>query len=139
MKSIAVIGAGSWGTAIALHLAANKHRTYLWDRDLQRLTAMQKFRYNPKYLSQYKFPDNVIINLSLAETIANCVDVFIAVPSHNFETCLRESKPYLTDQHRICWGSKGLVNGKLLHHVAKEILANEIPLAILSGPSFAFE
>lgn len=139
MSQIAILGAGSWGTAIAIHLARNGHSVNLWDRNAAKLRAMAESRRNPRYLSEHILPTGIHIFHSFEEAIHSCRDIFIAVPSHGFADCLQAIKPKLTSDSRISWGSKGLADGKLLHTVAQGILGKSIALAVLSGPSFATE
>lgn len=139
MTAITILGAGSWGTAIAMHLARNGHQVRLWDRDTTKLRTMMDTGCNPRYLADFSLPAAIHICLSLSEALDAVTDIFIAVPSHGFQTCLENIKPYLVKTSRIAWGSKGLSQGKLLHDVAREVLGKEIPVAVLSGPSFAIE
>jgi len=139
MRSITILGAGSWGTAIAIHLARNGHRITLWDRDEENLRAMQSTRRNSRYLSDFPLPKEIDISFDLSQAVADTTDIFVAVPSHAFSDCLTAIKPSLNSAARISWGSKGLSNGELLHNVAHTILGEQHPLALLSGPSFATE
>lgn len=113
-QSILVMGAGSWGTALASVLKRNGHHVWLWRRETQHL---------------------------IEDCISEVKDILIVVPSHAFRETLKRLKPYLTAKHRICWATKGLENnsGLLLHQVAEQELGTEQALAVLSGPSFADE
>ena len=138
---ILVIGAGSWGTALSLVLARNKQPVYLWGHNAQHVQAMQNSRSNDRYLPGIKFPDNLAIVTDLDKSLADHTDILIAVPSHAFRNTLITLQPYLTERSRLVWATKGLDpnTSKLLHEVAREIVGNTIPLAVLSGPSFAKE
>lgn len=137
---IAVIGAGSWGTALAIHLARNNQIVHLWGKDPNQMQAMQIAGCNEFYLPDVKFPEKLQPKIELQNALQNVSDILIVVPSHAFRSTLQELKPFITKQTRIIWATKGVdpVSHHLLHEVAKEIL-NEIPVAILSGPNFAKE
>lgn len=138
---ILAIGAGSWGTALSLVLARNKQPVYLWGHNAQHMQAMQSVRSNEDYLPGISFPENLNIITEFNKTIVNTSDILIAVPSHAFRNILNQIKPYLSEQTRLVWATKGLDThtSKLLHVVAQEIVGNKTPLAVLSGPSFAKE
>jgi glycerol-3-phosphate dehydrogenase (NAD(P)+) len=139
---IAILGAGSWGTALALYLARLGQAVRLWAHDPHVIATMQAQRTNNRYLPGYLFPDSLQPVADLAETIQDSGDILIAVPSVAFRGILTSLKPYLPAKTiRIVWVTKGLdpQSGKLLHDVALEILGNKHEYAILSGPSFAKE
>jgi glycerol-3-phosphate dehydrogenase (NAD(P)+) len=136
-----VIGAGSWGTALALQFARSGRPVRLWGRDSAQLEEMRAARVNNRYLPGCRFPSN----LSVVDDLGNCTrgvrDVLIAVPSHALRETLEAVKPYLESDARVCWATKGfeLHTGKLPHQVAAEVLGPERPVAVLSGPTFAKE
>jgi glycerol-3-phosphate dehydrogenase (NAD(P)+) len=140
-KPIAVLGAGSWGTALALYQARLHHDVYLWTHDKTHARNMNATRENPKYLPGQQFPDNLVITSELAQAVAGGGDVLIAVPSVAFRETLIALKPLISPTTRIVWATKGLDlnTGELLHDIATEILGATHPFAILSGPSFAKE
>lgn len=139
-SSIAVIGAGSWGTALAIHLARQNYPVQLWGRNSTQMQEMQKIRCNLYYLPDAIFPENLDIHTDLKSAVQNCPTILIAVPSHAFRETLITIKPYLMPNARIIWATKGLdpSTHRLLHTVVTEILA-DMPYAILTGPSFAKE
>jgi len=141
MNSVCVLGAGSYGTALAFCLSRNGVKTVLWGRDKLQMALMAKDRCNHKYLPDAIFPKDLSIEPALSEAIVNSQDILIVVPSHAFASTLQEAKPHLTHKHRIIWATKGLEpeTGRLLQDVAVEILGNDIPIAALSGPTFAKE
>jgi len=138
---ILVVGAGSWGTAIALALARNGTPVWLWGRDAQQIMAMQAQRCNPKFLPETHFPASLHPTDELNAALASVQDVIIAVPSRGFREIVQKMTPHLSAQARICWATKGLEykTGKLLHEVVAEELGNDRLMAALSGPSFAAE
>lgn len=138
---IAVLGAGSWGTALALLLARNGNQTRLWGRNPEHVQQMQQQSVNSKYLPDIKLPDNLQIFSDLKSVLEGVRDILIVVPSHAFRPLLLEIKPMLSGNARIISACKGLdpESGHLLINVASEILGDSIALAVLSGPNFAAE
>jgi glycerol-3-phosphate dehydrogenase (NAD(P)+) len=141
-SSIAVLGAGAWGTALAIHLARNQHRVHLWGRKPEQMHAMQLARCNARYLPETPFPDALTPTADLGVAL-ECADlILIVVPSSGFRAFLRELRPHLAScSARIAWASKGLESGsaKRLDQVfAEELPAHAAP-AIISGPTFARE
>lgn len=141
MNSVCVLGAGSYGTALAFCLSRNDVKTVLWGRDKQQITSMAKDRCNQKYLPNAIFPETLLLESDLREAVINSQDILVVVPSHAFANTLNQIKPYLNAEHRIIWATKGLEpeTGRLLQEVAVEILGNDMPIAALSGPTFAKE
>jgi len=139
--SMTVIGAGSYGTALAITLARNGHPVVLWGHNPQRLQAMQQQRCNQDFLPDVSFPDSLVLEPSLARALAASRNILVVVPSHVFAEVLQQLKPLLRPDARIVWATKGLEaeTGRLLQDVAREILGDSIPLAVLSGPTFAKE
>jgi len=138
---IAVLGAGSWGTALALQFARSGRSVRLWGRDAEQLRAIDQSRCNNRYLPGAEFPENIHVVMDLRECVAGAKDVLISVPSHGLRETLSRVAPMLDEGARICWATKGfeLSTGKLPHQVAREILGDEQPIAVLSGPTFAKE
>lgn len=140
-QPIAILGAGSWGTALALYLARRGQPVRLWTPNLEHLAEMQRERVNTRYFPQHPFPDTLELTSDLATAIADHCDILIAIPSAGFRDLLIKLKPLCTSQTRILWVSKGLdtQTGQLLDEVANDILGKTHSFAILSGPSFATE
>lgn len=139
--AIAVIGAGSWGTALAIQFARSGRRTVLWGRAEDQPEAMQAARENAHFLPGAHFPDSLRVEADLATTLAMAPVVVIAVPSHVFRAVLEAMRPLLRPDTRLAWATKGfeLATGKLPHQVAREVLGPGVPMAVLSGPTFARE
>ena len=137
----AVLGSGSWGTALAVHVARTGHRTLLWGIETDELVAMTRDRVNGRYLPGVTLPDRVEIEHDFARAIAEADQLLIVVPSHAFREVLERAKPLLKPGQRIAWATKGfeLSTGKLPHEVAAEVLGPSVPTAVLSGPTFAKE
>ena len=141
LAPIAVIGSGSWGTALALQFARSGRPVRLWGRDREQMQAMTDARANTRYLPDVPFPDNLAITADLEACLVDARDVLVAVPSHGLRETLDRIAPLLSDDARVCWATKGfeLTTGKLPHQVAMEILGEDRPMAVLSGPTFATE
>ena len=138
---MAVVGAGSWGTALALQFARCGRPIRLWGRDRAQLTQMRETHENTRYLPGAAFPGNLEAVLELEACLDGVRDILIAVPSHGFRETLEAIKPLLVNGARVCWATKGfeLHTGKLPHVVAAEVLGADRPVAVLSGPTFARE
>ncbi|MGE0187866.1 MAG: NAD(P)H-dependent glycerol-3-phosphate dehydrogenase [Steroidobacteraceae bacterium] len=138
---ICIIGAGSWGTALAIQFARVGRPTRLWGRDLAQLTSLHHERRNLRYLPDAIFPDTLRVETELAHAIHGCNDVLVSTPSHAFRSVLMQLKPLLQPGMRLAWATKGfeLSTGKLPHQVAAEVLGTELPVAVVSGPTFARE
>ncbi|KMK52505.1 glycerol-3-phosphate dehydrogenase [[Actinobacillus] muris] len=138
---VSVLGAGSYGTALAIALARNGHPTYLWGHNPQKMAVIAEMRMNPDFLPDIPFPSALSIESDLAQALAKAKDILIVVPSHVFAEVLTQIQPLLRPDHRIMWATKGLERdtGRLLQEVALQILGHNHPLAVLSGPTFAKE
>ncbi|MFG6078207.1 NAD(P)H-dependent glycerol-3-phosphate dehydrogenase [Erwinia sp. OPT-41] len=139
--SMSVLGAGSYGTALAITLARNGHDVVMWGHNPQHLAQLQADRCNAAFLPDVPFPDSLSLESDLATAIAASRDLLVVVPSHVFGDLLQQIKPHLRSDSRIVWATKGLEKetGRLLQDVAREILGDDLPLAIVSGPTFAKE
>jgi glycerol-3-phosphate dehydrogenase (NAD(P)+) len=139
-EPMTVIGAGSWGTALAIQLAREGHPTQLWGRDGAQLDAMRRARRNVRYLPDAGFPVALQIADDLRRALESARDALIAVPSHAFRATLESIKPFLSPETRIAWATKGfeIATGLLPHQIAHELLGAR-PGAVLSGPTFAKE
>jgi glycerol-3-phosphate dehydrogenase (NAD(P)+) len=135
-----VVGAGSWGTALAIQLAREGHPTRLWGRDGGQLDAMRRARRNERYLPNAPFPDSLQVAGDLGQALGEARDALIAVPSHAFRATLELIQPYLDSDTRVAWATKGfeISSGLLPHQIAEQVLGAR-PGAVLSGPTFAKE
>lgn len=141
LGAIAVLGAGSWGTALSLVLASNGQEVHLWDRDDALLEEMSRLRCNRRYLPEVTLPDNVIVCRELPKALENIQDILLVIPSHGFVDTLRTIKPFLLSGHRLIWATKGLEpeTGHFFDRVVEREWGSAHPYAVLSGPSFAKE
>lgn len=137
-KTIALLGAGSWGTAIAIHLAQIGHKVLLWGHKPQHVARMRKDKANHHYLPNISFPPSLMPVEDLEQCIQQADEVLIAVPSQAFATLLKQftSKP-----QGLAWLTKGIdpLSHRLLHQLVAERFGDSFPVAVISGPSFAKE
>ncbi|OAN17019.1 glycerol-3-phosphate dehydrogenase [Photobacterium jeanii] len=139
--TMTVLGAGSYGTALAIALARSGAKVVLWGHEPEHIAQLEIDRANEAFLPGVAFPESLILTADLAQAVAASRDLLVVVPSHVFGDVLTQVKPHLRDDSRICWATKGLEpeTGRLLKDVAHEVLGEQIPLAVLSGPTFAKE
>jgi glycerol-3-phosphate dehydrogenase (NAD(P)+) len=140
-RKIAVLGAGSWGTTLAILAARNGCQTLLWGHNSEHMTLLAQDRQNKGYLPGLFFPENLSITSDLAEVAGFSDLLLISVPSHAFKNTLLKLKEHLSGNVQIAWATKGFNpdNGSLLHEVVADIFSAQTPSALLSGPSFAAE
>ncbi len=140
MERIAVIGAGSWGTALAVLLARNGHQTPLWSHDPGQVAALVADRENKTFLPGIALPDLIKPTASLEQALDGATGILVAVPSQFFADVLGAAAPFLPAGLGILWATKGFdpATGRLLHEVVIE-RTGQRELAVLSGPSFAAE
>ena len=141
MRPIVVLGAGSWGTALAIQFTRGGGPAVLWGREEDNPVELARVRRNERYLPGVEFPPSLAIEPDLARAVAGGDDLVLVVPSGALRVVLQQLKPMLGPKSRVAWASKGfeLSTGKLPHQVAREVLGPGVPLAVLSGPTFARE
>ena len=139
--SMAVLGAGSYGTSLAISLARNGANVILWGHEPEHMAQLEMDRANEAFLPGVAFPDSLIVTTDLEQAVKASRDLLVVVPSHVFGEVLGNVKAHLRDDSRVCWATKGLEpeTGRLLKDVAVEALGEQVPLAVLSGPTFAKE
>ncbi len=138
--TIAVLGGGSFGTAIANIIAVNGHKTYLWMRDAERAARCQEIRENPEYLPGYKLNDNLIATADLELAVKASDVVFISVPSKSFRDVTRKVAPMLKPDSIVVSTTKGIEpEGFTLMSQILEQELNNVHIGVLSGPNFAKE
>lgn len=138
---VAVLGAGSWGTALAIHVARLGVPTTLWARDRDAVERMARERENAEYLPGIAFPERLALSDDLATAASRADIVLLACPSHAFGELLQATRSYLPSSPRIAWASKGFEpgTGRFLHEVLADTLGRDVPGAVVTGPSFARE
>jgi glycerol-3-phosphate dehydrogenase (NAD(P)+) len=140
-QPVTVLGAGSWGTALAILLAQNERPVTLWAHRAEHIATMQTARCNARYLPEQTFPASLALEADLERAIAASHIVLVVVPSHAFRETLHAIAPMITPEHVIAWASKGLEphTHKLLHEVMADEVGNAHSSAVISGPTFARE
>ena len=141
MSRIAILGSGSWGTALAAHLAGAGHSVQLWGRNPELMHEIRARGANATYLPDIALPRTVTATASLEEALHRSEIVVATVPSHGTRAVMREAAPFVPRQALIVSATKGLEQESLLR--VSEVIAQELrtsrPIAVLSGPSFAVE
>jgi len=138
---VAVLGAGSWGTALAALIARHGHQVVLWGRDAAGVAAIDGEHRNPRYLPGIALPESLRATTDMAASLAGADLVLVVVPSHAFAETLQALAPHRPAAAGVAWASKGFEpgSGRFLHEVAAEVLGEDVPLAVVTGPSFAKE
>lgn len=139
----AVIGAGSWGTALAVQLARNGHPVMMWDRRRERAAAHQTARENSRYLPGVPFPDGLTVTADMAAALDGAVLVVAVVPSQSMRAVMTLAAEHIAPGALVCCASKGVEQGTL--ETMDQVLRQALPaslhgdLTVFSGPSFAAE
>lgn len=138
---IAVLGAGSWGTALAIQLARGGQPVTLWGRNAGDLRDLASHRVNHRYLPGIEVPASVLPDADLHRVVTGHRELLVCVPSHAFRATLGAIRRDLGPGTRLAWATKGFEHdtGRLPHEVAAEELGPGVPVAVLSGPTFARE
>jgi glycerol-3-phosphate dehydrogenase (NAD(P)+) len=134
-----VLGAGSWGTALAIQFARAGHPAVLWGHDPAAIATMASARRNVRYLPDAAFPPLLELTPDLTTAVTGADDVLVAVPSHALRGLL--SALARLPLRRLAWATKGFEadTGLLPHQIAGQMLPASVPTAVLSGPTFARE
>ena len=140
-QTVAVLGAGSWGTALAALIARHGHRAVLWGRDAEVVAAIQSRHENPHYLPGITLPETLQATTDFAAALRGADLVLVVVPSHAFTETLLALAPHRAPHAGVAWATKGFEpgSGRFLHEVAAQVLGPDVPLAVVTGPSFAKE
>ena len=138
--TVAVLGAGSWGTALAALLCNNGAAVRLWGRDPAVLAEIAQHHRNPRFLPDTPLPATLVATGDLAAALRGVDWVLVAVPSHAFRSILDEAAPLLPAGAGYAWATKGFEpgTGRFLHELVAERLPG-VPAAVVTGPSFARE
>jgi glycerol-3-phosphate dehydrogenase (NAD(P)+) len=140
-RTVTILGAGSWGTALAVHLGRLGHDVRLWARDQALVADMSSRRANAVYLPDVHVPDTVTVTHALADALRDAELVVSAIPSHGCRSVIRAAAPFLAPRTVIVSATKGIEAGTMLR--MSEVIAQEVGgahrIVVLSGPSFAIE
>jgi glycerol-3-phosphate dehydrogenase (NAD(P)+) len=141
MSVVAILGAGSWGTALAAHLGRVGHDVRLWARDASVAAEIARQRTNTPYLPGIELPASVLATEVMATALDGATIVVAAVPSHGCRAVVQAAAPHLGDRVPLVSAIKGLEVATLMR--MSEVIAQELgerfPVVVLSGPSFAME
>ncbi len=138
---IAILGAGSWGTALAIHLAKNHNSVVLWDVDASNIAAMREQGVNQRYLPDIILPKNIQFESDLRK-LNSIQDILIVVPSHALLSLLTKiSELWDKNSLRILLATKGFMpdTAEFLSESVNKVLGSMLPMGVISGPSFAKE
>ena len=140
-RQIAVLGAGSWGTALAIHLARAGHRVSLWGNESGQIEQLQQSRCNQQYVPDIGFPEALHPEADLQTALHQANWILMAIPSHAIRGFLHENATLFSADTGLAWASKGLEmgTGKLIHQVVAEECPHCLKTAVMSGPTFAKE
>lgn len=139
--AVTVLGAGSWGTALAALIARHGHPTTLWGRDAGIVAAIDGQHENPRYLPGIALPEALSATTDLETAVAGADWLLVVVPSHAFAETVSALVPIRPAGAGIAWATKGFEpgSGRFLHEVAADLVGDHVPLAVVTGPSFAKE
>lgn len=138
---VAVLGAGSWGTALAMTLARTGTGVLLWSHRREQIAELRLLRSNERYLPGIALASSIEICQDLPSTVEQADDLLLAVPSHAFRAVVAQLRPLARHIAGLAWATKGIEPGshRFLHQVVEELLPGTARMAALSGPSFARE
>ena len=141
MKQIAIVGAGNWGTALAVIAARAGHEVRLWSRNDEVVRSINEHRVNSRYLTETAIPVHVKATGDLAQALTGAPMVLFAAPSHAARETFAKLSPLLEEASIVVSVSKGIEieTGKRISEIAKEVIGGSHPFVCLSGPSFAKE
>ena len=141
--NLAVIGAGAWGTALAIHLSRAGHKVNLWTHSEQQACLMQAEKVNAKYLPNAVFPVGLTVLNDLKTTLEAVEGILVVVPSHVFRQTLEQIARLIPGNKKLhfAWATKGFESDTdlMLHQVVQQVLGATQPMAVLTGPTFADE
>ena len=140
-EQIAVLGAGSWGTALAVHLGKQGHDVRLWARDARLVDEMSRDATNPRYLPQLRLPEQVSPTADMSAAIKGARFVIFAVPSHGLRAVASDAAEFVDGNAVLVSATKGLEATSLsrMSQVLEDEVGLSSPVVVLSGPSFAAE
>ena len=138
--NITVVGAGAWGTALAISLAG-QHRVTLWARDAEQIASMRESGCNLRYLPDARLPDGLELSSDFSAALTDAELVILAVPASALRTMLQKLVQTGLAEYGVVWLCKGFEAQTTLlpHQVAAQVLPSDVRCGALSGPSFAQE
>jgi len=141
MRTVTVLGGGSWGTALAVHLGRQQHAVRLWARDPALVDEMASLRFNANYLPDIMLPPSVSVTQKIDEALTGSELVIVAVPSHGYRAVLKSAAPHVAKNAVVVSATKGLELDTHLRmsQIVEQEIGSGRPVVVLSGPSFAVE
>jgi len=141
MRTVTVLGGGSWGTALAVHLGRQQHAVRLWARDPALVDEMASLRFNANYLPDIMLPPSVSVTQKIDEALTGSELVIVAVPSHGYRAVLKSAAPHVAKNVVVVSATKGLELDTHLRmsQIVEQEIGSGRPVVVLSGPSFAVE
>lgn len=138
---VAVVGAGSWGTALASLLSSNGNQVTIWSRGTEVADLINKRRENRVYLPGIKLHDQLSATTDISQALSESEFVIMVVPSHAMRETMESAAPYLGAQAIIVSASKGIEDQscKTMFHVIGDFVDDDTRIGVISGPSFAAE
>jgi len=138
---IAVLGAGGWGTALAVHLVRTGHDVWLWGRDAALIGDLRARRANAVYLPDITFPPRLKVSADLAEALGDADVIVAVIPSHGMREVLRQASPFVRSGAIVVSAAKGLEQQTLFRpsEIIEQEFSSRVRVSVLSGPSFASE
>ncbi len=139
--NVALIGSGSWGTAVAGLAAARAERVTMWAHSEQTAAGINGEHRNPRYLVDYLLPENVVATTDLAQALDGAEAIIFAVPSTHLRDVCHQAAPFIADEMPVLCLTKGIEpkSGLLMSEVIASEIGNERRVAALSGPNHAEE
>ncbi len=140
-STVTVLGSGSWGTALAAQMARQGHDTLIWGRDADQIAGINTGRQNTRYLPGIELPAALRATTDFAAAVGAADLLLVVTPSHAFTETVHRLVPHRRAGCGVAWATKGFEpgTGRFLHEVAAELLGPGVPLAVVTGPSFAKE
>jgi glycerol-3-phosphate dehydrogenase (NAD(P)+) len=140
-KAITVLGAGSWGTALAALTARHGYPTLIWGRNPEQIRAIDQQHENTRYLPGIALPESLKATTDFKAAVSAADLLLVVTPSHAFTETLHALAEHRNPHCGVSWATKGFEpgSGRFLHEVATEVLGGTVPLAVVTGPSFAKE
>lgn len=141
IRQVAVLGAGGWGTALAVHLARVGHEARLWARDPALADELRASRVNALYLPGVAFPESLEVHADLGSALGGAGLVIAAAPTHGTRELIRRAAPHIGPGVRVVSATKGIEQGSLdrVSEILRQELDGRVSVGVLSGPSFALE
>ncbi len=141
--AVTVLGAGSWGTALATQLARQGHETVIWDRNPDRCDFINEHHQNPRYLKGEDLPDNLVASPDFDAAVSRASLLVPVVPSHALRAIMERATPNILPSALVCCATKGIEEGTLqtMYEVLQDVLPDHLDrsVSMLYGPSFALE